>query len=160
MHDNTPYFYEALLNDMNDFYKYLSEANFNLITHKRLLQLKANSLELNKFFNNKHSNLTKAQRYVRIMNNIKRNPDKYNIDINNYCADIYFLFMFSVDPNFEVIITQQSYNRMDEIKNNLRLNFGIYDINLIRLEAFYLRRFATEKKKKQIQDKVNEKVYK
>lgn len=155
-----PIYYNTLFNDMNAFYKDLNKANFNKLTQKRLIELKAHSLKLNIFLHNKHSDLNRPERYVRIMNNIKRSPEKYGIDINNYYAEMYILFMFGVDPDFEAKIICEECNRINELKQRIEIYFGIYDINLIKLENFYLKNFATEKKREKIKEKIIKRVFK
>ena len=159
LYDKHEYF-NSLLTDMNAFYSYLSQANFKMITQKRLIELKAHSHTLNKFLHNEHSGLTRPQRYVKLMNYIKRNPTKFGIDMNNKYAEMYILFMFAVDPSFEVAIITGECNRIHEIKNKMEDYLGIYYRNLIKLECFYLRHLATENKRKKINEEIDKRVFK
>ncbi|MBQ9071858.1 MAG: hypothetical protein IJY25_01715 [Bacilli bacterium] len=160
MANNRPIYFDTIHSDMNEFYSHLNEANFKGVTQKRLLYLKANSLILNKLLHNEHTGLYRNERYTKIMNKLRTRPEEFGINMDNRYAETYILFMFAVDPNFEVAIITGECNRIQEIKNKMVEYLGIYDRNLIKIESYYLRTLATEKKRHKINEEIDKRVFK
>lgn len=143
--------------DMDSFYKYLNECNFSEITLKKLMALIYNSKKLNKFYTDTQSELTITEKYIKVMNTVKTNPKTYGAETQ---AERYLLFMFAVDPTFEAAIIHASLNKTDEIKEEMFNKFGVYDSKLIMLEKYYIKRFLSEKKKENICEEINRRIYK
>lgn len=142
---------------INSFYSNLSKAHFTKLTAKKLLTLKYFSKELNKYFITPSNNLTKRVKYLKIMDKIKTNPKFWGIED---FAEQYILFMFSVDPNFEVAITFGECNRIYEAKNLIENRIGIFDYKLLKLEKYYIKNFMTETARKQIEEEIDKRAFK
>ena len=126
--------------DVDAFYKDLNEFNIQNLNALKIAKLKAKSNSLNKLFNNVNYANGKKYRYSKLMNEIRVNPKKHDI-LNP--TDKFLLFMFSVDPNFEIATTFDSLN-IDEAKKEIKNIFGIYDKNLLKIELLYVRNFVSK----------------
>lgn len=143
--------------DIDSFYKNLNGTSFKGIDSKKLVALKVISNQLNSFFNNNNLHFSKASRYVKIMNRIKTNPKGYGVSNE---AEKYLLFMFSVDPSFEAAKIQGESNKIDETKEKMENFFGIYDRRLIILENYFIKNFLSEKKRNEIKEEIDKRVFK
>lgn len=163
MKNNSRYFpnhfenFQVYSVDVNSFYKNLKGTKFNGITKEKLLELKETSKKLNVYFRNQDYNCNKAAKYTKIMNNIKTNPKGFKVYSE---AEKFILFMFSVDPNYEAYMINAQYNKTEDIKNALIFRFGIFDLNLIKLERFFVKNFLSEKKRNEINEEIDKRVYK
>lgn len=143
--------------DVDTFYKNLNNTKFNNINTEIILNLINNSKILNKFYNNENIKMHKSQRYIKIMNAI--NCDFKRLNLNSQ-AEKYLLFMFSVDPNFEAFKIFNEYNTTKEIKQALSKYFGIYDAKLISIEKLFIKNFLSEKKKNEINEEIEKRIFK
>lgn len=143
--------------DIDSFYKNLNGTSFRGLDSKKLLTLKATSKPLNGFYNNDNMPYNKVSRYVKIMNRIKTNPKGYGVTSE---AEKYLLFMFSIDPSFEAAKIHGECNKIDETKEKMQNYFGIYDRRLIILENYFIKLFLSEKKRNEINEEIEKRVFK
>lgn len=143
--------------DIDSFYKNLNGTSFRGLDSKKLLTLKSTSKPLNGFYNNDNMPYNKVSRYVKIMNRIKTNPKGYGVTSE---AEKYLLFMFSIDPNFEAAKIHGECNKIDETKEKMQNYFGIYDRRLIILENYFIKHFLSEKKRNEINEEIEKRVFK
>ena len=143
--------------DMDSFYKNLNGTSFKGLSSKELLNLRATSNQLNAFFNNNNLPFSKVGRFVKIMNRIKTNPKGYGVSNE---AEKYLLFMFSVDPSFEAAKIHGECNNIEETKQKMKNYFGIYDRRLIILENYFIKYFLSEKKRNEIKEEIEKRVFK
>ena len=97
------------------------------------------------------------KKYIKTARHIGRNPEIYGV--NGY-EQIYFLFMFSVDPTFEALKIYAESNKIDEIKIKFFNRFGLFDKNLVLLEKFYIKNFALKKQKQEISEEITKRIFK
>jgi len=147
---------------LNEFYKNLKISDFNSISVIEILKLKNLSKKFNQQFNNKYDQKLKIQKYLYIIEKIKllKLSLKENDTYKQIYAYKYILFMFSIDPDFEAAISYGESNKIQEAKNLLEKKLGVFDYNLIRLEHFYLKHFASQKTKEEIKEKILERAFK
>ena len=143
--------------DVDSFYKNLNGTSFKGLDSKKILELKENSNYFNKFYNNNNLPFNKINRYVKIMNRIKTNPKGYGVSSE---AEKYLLFMFCVDPTFEAAKIYGECNKTNEVKQKMERYFGIYDRRLIILEKFFIKHFLSDKKKNEINEEIEKRVFK
>ena len=143
--------------DIDSFYKNLNGTSFRGLDSKKLLTLKATSKSLNRFYNNDNMPYNKVSRYVKIMNRIKTNPKGYGVSSE---AEKYLLFMFSIDPSFEAAKIHGECNKIDETKEKMQNYFGVYDRRLIILENYFIKHFLSEKKRNEINEEIEKRVFK
>lgn len=143
--------------DINSFYKNLNGTNFKGLDTKKILTLKLTSNSLNAFYNNDNIPLNKISRYVKIMNRIKTNPKGYGVSSE---AEKFLLFMFSVDPTFEAAKINGECNKEEETKKKMENYFDIYDRRLIILENYFIKHFLSEKKRNEINEEIEKRVFK
>lgn len=141
--------------DFNSFYQNFSNSNFSGITTKKLIELKCFSKEFNNYWK---SNLDEDIRfkYITIMNKIKTAPFKYRATND---AEKYLLFMFSIDPTFELFKIWNTHNTIEEIKNKAIGKFGLFDKNLFVLERFFIKNFLSAEKQAEIFEQINNDIY-
>lgn len=160
-----------MVNLNNIFEKFYENTvtDFNDIDFKNLIQIIRKAKKLNNFFrNNNMPNMNIIRRYAKIMELIYNNQNKDNNNINNFSkyartnsvSEKLLLYMLSIDPNFEALIIFESCNTTKEIKKNIELKFGVYDPNLIKIEKHYLKRFAGNIKKEQMNEEIEKRVFK
>lgn len=158
---------------LQNFYKKLDLTSFN-VTPERIEQLKEQSININKLFNNEKKG-TKLNRYITIVEKIhcnNRTNSIYNENLRNYnknCAfyyptftyeEKYLLLMFSVDPNLEAAIIALSCNKVDEIRSQMVEKIGVFDLKLIRVEQHYIKYLLDSEKRKEIEEEVENRVFK
>ena len=125
---------------LKSFYKDL-DINFNEVDLKKLLELKANSKQLNRFYKYADMPDNIAQRYCKIMEMIHTNYNGNHNSINplvncavtNTGAEKLLLYILSVDPELEALLIYNTYNTRKEIKEKLIEKFGVYDPNLAKI---------------------------
>jgi len=146
----------AIINspDFDAFYKNIKKADFRSITGKKLIELKAVSKQLKEEF--KRIDDLKCNKYIKLMNRIRTNKKGYNITND---AEMYILFMFTIDPNFEMAITFCSQNRIEEIKKDSENKFGLYDPFLIQIEKFYIKNFLSKEKRNEVEEKIIKRIF-
>lgn len=142
---------------LNSFYKYLKDANFNTLTKEKIEELFETSKQFNKFFTNKNIDMGKSIRYEKIVNKIKMNPRLFNTYEK---SEMYLLFMFSIDPEFEAFKIYGEFDKIKDIKSYMIRKFGVYDPNLINLEKLFIKHFMSKQKKEQIEKEIEDRVYK
>ena len=157
---------------LENFYKKLDLSTFN-ITEERINELKEQSININKLFNNEKRG-TKLNRYITIVEKIhcnNRTNSIYNENLRVYNKNSiyyptftydekYLLLMFSVDPNLEAAIIALSCNKVNEIKSQMVEKFGVFDLKLIRVEQHYIKYMLDSKKRKEIEEEVENRVFK
>lgn len=157
---------------LENFYKKLDLTTFN-ITEERINELKEQSININKVFNNEKMG-TKLNRYIRIVEKIhsnNRTNSNYNPNLRTYNKNSvyyptftydekYLLFMFAIDPNLEAAIISLSSNRTSEIKSQMVQKFGVFDIKLIRIEQHYIKYMLDSEKRNEINEEVEKRVFK
>jgi len=141
--------------DFNSFYKNFKDADFREITGRKLIELKCFSKQFNNYWRN---NLEEDIRYkyITIMNKIKTAPFKYRATNE---AEKFILFMYSVDPTFELFKIWGEYNTLEEIKENVLNKIGIYDKNLYLIEKLFIKNFLSADKQKEIYEEINDRIY-
>ena len=148
----TKEYLEYCYNIMVNFYKNIDNLNFNELNEKRIIEL----------YNMKDSLLEKTSNYkiinyINKMKKFNKNSEKYNISNE---TEKFILFMFSVDPNFEATKILGEYNKLNDIKLAMILNFGIYDKNLFTIEKLYIKNFFSEKEKEDINNEIEKRAFK
>lgn len=143
--------------NINKFYENIKIAKFNEVCLKRRLEIILLSKQLNKIYNNKRDNHKKANKYVKIMCKINGNKKLY---YNTNEADKYFVFMFSVDPDFEAAKIYLEENNFKNIKTKMKNKFGFYDPYLIYIEKYYIKYYMGETKKEKFDEEVEKRIYK
>lgn len=144
--------------EVKKFYEDFNNANFDKIDSERISELTklVEKVHSRKIIN--YLNFYKGvRRYTSIMSHIRINSKLYNL---NSKEEIYFLFMFCIDPNFDAFLIFNEFNTSKEIKSNLELKFGISDINLAKIEREFINKFMNKNEKKQIQDEINKRIWK
>lgn len=152
---------------LNKFYEN-SITNFSDIDFKKLIKLMQKAEKLNFFYTNQHLNLDIVRRYTKIMELIYTNQNRPEYGTNSLASyantqsnsEKLLLYMLSIDPNLEALIIYESYNTIKEIKQNIKLKFGVYDPNLIKIEKHYLKRFASNFKREKINETIEKKIFK
>lgn len=140
------------------FYSRLPLTSFKNINNEIIENIKQNSKKLNDFFNF-NNGLFKMDKYLKIMNRIKTCPKNFNIP-NDDWAQIYLLFMFSIDPKFEIAKIYGSCNTIKEIKFEIERKFGIFDKNIIKLEKFFIKHFFSKSDKEKIDEEIFQRAFK
>lgn len=138
--------------DISSFYKKFNPKEFDKISVTKLLELKKKSKTLNEHYT-KDRMYNKKSKYIRLMNKFTTNPKGYGITND---LEKYLLFMFSVDPNYDLTYMYAEINNINEIKMDMIKKFGVYDPNLILIEKYYIKNILGPKSRKKIQDKVIE----
>jgi len=152
---------------MQTFYN-IDKVSFKDINEEKLLSIKNKAKKINKLYLFEGFRKEKADRYLRIMEMINCNYKRINSNDNNInahyvttsMAEKLLLFMFSVDPNFEAAIIYSSEDRTIDTKAKLKEKFGVYDINLIKIEKLVIRKFLSEKKRNQINEEIERRAFK
>lgn len=145
--------YNSILANIKDFYKYLNNANFKEINLKKLIELKTKAKTLNNFYNYEEENYGKGDRYAKVMDKIKTRPGMSK-------EEKYLLFMLSVDPDFEAFKIYSECNKTEEIKTKMIYKFGVFDQYLVIIEKFYIKRFLSEKKRNEINEEIEKRIFK
>lgn len=147
---------------LNSFYKDLklklceiSKDDLNLIIKK--------ATYLNKVFKSKRFENTPSAGYIKIMEMIhtnyrKNNPTKMPYSTTSI-TEKYILFMYSVDPNFELAIIYGSALKSNQIIDGMKKMFGIYEPNLIKIEKFVIKNLLDKTKKEELDKIIEKKSY-
>lgn len=155
-----PEHYENYINydvDLNSFYKNLNGTSFKGININKLRELQMNSKNLLKLLKNPQLPSSKIGRYIKIMNSIKTNPKGFGITND---AEKYIFFMFCIDPTYEAAKISGECNKIEEIKQKMISHFGLFDRKLIIIENFFIKNFLTEKKRNEIKEEIENRVFK
>lgn len=144
--------------EFESFYSRLPLTNFKNINNEIIENIKQNSKELNNFFSF-NNGLFKTNKYLKIMNRIKTCPKNFNIS-NDDWAQIYLLFMFSIDPKFEITKIYGSCNTTKEIKFEIEKEFGVFDKNIIKLEKFFIKHFLSNSDKEKMDEEISQRSFK
>ena len=143
--------------DINSFYKNLNGTSFKEISIEKLKELKRNSNNLLKLLKNPKLPASKPGKYIRIMNSIKTNPTGFGVSNE---AEKYIFFMFCIDPTFEAVKINGECNTTKEVKEKMINHFGLFDKKLIIVENFFIKNFLTEKKRNEINEEIEKRVFK
>ena len=149
---------DVIIRELSSFYKNFKNTSFKEISGRKLIELKSFSKELNSLFNNQNVKEFRISRYIKVMNKIKTNPKAFNIETTSD-AEKYLLFMFAIDPEFEIYIIHNSENRKSQIKEKIENKFGLYDPYLLAIEKFYIKNFLPQEKRIEINKKIIERSY-
>lgn len=148
---------------MRTFYN-VNKINFKDINAEKLQDIINRSRNIHKMFLNEYFRPHKSERYLKIMEIIHSNYREANPVKNEYAttsiAEKFLLFMFSIDPSFEAAIIHGSENRTIDIKRQIEEKFGIYDINLIKIEKVVIKNFLSETKRNQIYEEIDRRTFK
>lgn len=139
------------------FYKYLSGTNFRSINEEKIKELYDEANELAKIFSNKAYFFTRTAKLVKIINKIKTRPNKKDCDMK---AESAILFILLVDPTFEATKIYGECNNTTEIKDKMTNYFGYFDKNLVKLEKMYIKKFLSKEQKIEIDEEIEERVFK
>lgn len=142
--------------DIDDFYRNKNNIDFKNITAKKLIELKCFSKKFNNYWKNAPIKDIRYK-YITIMNKIKTAPFKYRVTNE---AEKFILFMYSIDPTFEVYKIWNEYNTTKEIKNSLLNKFGLVDKNLYIIEKYFIHHFLSMEKQNEIEEEINNRIYK
>lgn len=136
-----------------DFYSRFFCFNLNNIDETKILTLKtvAKNLLEEEFITS--DNLIN---YVKKMRRLIRD-DKYKIFS---ISERYLIFMFSVDPTFEAFKIYGECDRINEAKLKTILYLGAYDLNLIKMEKEFIKKFFTQKEIDEINEEIDKRAFK
>lgn len=153
-----------ILLTLQTFYN-TNKVTFNNIDNEKLQDIMVRATEINKLYLNKNFKNNQIERYLRIMEMIHSNYNHHRTPINmiyvtESMSEKLLLFMFSVDPNFEAAIISGSEDRTFEIKRKMKEAFGVYDINLIKVERYVIKNFLSKEKRKTIDDEIERRAFK
>lgn len=144
--------------DVKSFYKDFDKADFSKVDKSKIIEIKNCVKRVNKRRINCRYELYRGiRKYINIMNHIRMNPRLYNLSSNE---EVYLLFMFCVDPDFEAFMIFNEYNKIEEIKSKLELKFGISDINLAKIEREFIKYFMIDEDKKKINEELDKRIWK
>jgi len=148
---------------MQSFYN-VDKINLKNIDDNKLLNLINQSKRINKLYLDETFRSCKSERYLRIMELINSNYRR-NIPVNNHYAttsqeEKFLLFMFSIDPNFEIAIIHGSEDRTYDIRAKIREKFGVYDPYLIRIENAVIKKLLSNEKKNEIYEEIEKRTFK
>ena len=154
---STCYNYKSVI---NNFY-INSKINFSILDEEKINLLKEKANHLNKSFEN--TKTTKIDRYCKTIEKIQTAPKRKN-EFNNFSTDNdtekILLFMFSVDPNFEVFYIYSTYNTSKDIKEEIIDKFGVYDPYLIKVEKLFIKKLLTQEEQNKINEEIERRVFK
>jgi len=118
---------------------------------------------LNKVFKSKRFENKPSAGYIKIMEMIHTNYRKNNPTKTPYSTtsitEKYILFMYSVDPNFELAIIYGSVFKSKQIVDGMKKMFGIYEPNLIKIEKFEIKNLLDKTKKEELDKIIEKKSY-
>ena len=148
---------------MKSFYD-VNRIDVSNIDNVKLQKIIEQSKRINKMFLNNKFMKNKNERYLRIMELI-HGSYRENIPVNNEFAttsqaEKFLLFMFSIDPNFEIAIIHASEDRINDIKIRIREKFGVYDPCLVKIEKIVIKRLLTKEKQTEIYDEIEKRAFK
>lgn len=148
---------------MQAFYN-TNKIHLNKIDNNKLLDIIEKAKRINKLFLDESFKSCKSERYLRIMELIHSNYSTTR-DVKNHYAtksqeEKFLLFMFSIDPNFEIAIIHASEDRTYDIKTKIREKFGVYDPYLIRIEKAVIKSLLSNEKKNEIYEEIEKRAFK
>ena len=144
--------------DIDSFYEFFKIANFDEVTKERIVELKNQGLGLNQSeYLQINIDGGLPRKYTRVMNRLKMNSKYFNIHSK---AEMYLLFMFTIDPNLDAIKILGECNKVNILKDRFTRRFGIYDSNLFKIEKIYVQKFMDKESKKELDEEINRRVYK
>ena len=136
------YYYYSDKADMADFYRYFDLNTFNDITMEEVERLKSYIEVINsKRIIADSDNYFNSRMYTKLMNHIKRNLTLYNITSK---SQMYILFMLCIDPDFSALYPDQGPITIPNLKYNMILKFGVFDLNLIKMENWFVKKFYSD----------------
>ena len=147
---------------MKSFYN-VDKINFKDLDKTKLLSIINRSKKINELYLDESFRDNKCERYLRIMELIHTNYRKDKAVNNHYATtsqiEKFLLFMFSVDPNFEIAIIHASEDRIFDIKKKIREKFGVYDPYLVRIENAVIKKLLSNKKRNEISEEIEKRVF-
>lgn len=148
---------------MQSFYN-VDKVSLKDIDEIKLIEIIEKSKKINKLFLDKSFKSCKTERYLRIMELIHMNHRKDIPTKTHYAttsiAEKYLLFMFSIDPNFEIAIIYGSEDRINDIKVKIREKFGVYDPYLIKIEKAVIKNLLSNERKNEIYEEIEKRAFK
>lgn len=154
---------QNILVTLKMFYN-IDKVSFKDITTEKLTNIIERAKEIHNLYLNEEFRVKKSERYLRIMELINSNYRK-DIRVNNHYSSTsqsekYLLFMFSIDPEFEIAIIHASEDRTDDIKNKIREKFGVYDPYLIIIEKAVIKKLLDSEKQSVIYEEIEKRAFK
>ena len=148
---------------MQTFYN-VDKISFKDIDNSKLLNIIDQSKRINKLFLTEEFRSCKSERYLRIMELINSNY-RENIPVKSHyattsLAEKFLLFMFSIDPEFEIAIIYATEDRIYNIKKQIREKFGVYDPYLIKIEKAVIKKFLSKEKQNEITEEIEKRAFK
>lgn len=158
--------------DIKEFYKNLTLVNFNDITKERIEELKnsevcetlksyiyGDSIKITEktiLSRDADINSDRLTKYLKVINILRVNP---NTGTNNY-LEKYILFVLIFDPNLDALVIHSSYDKINQIKNEMKKRFGVYDSNLVKIERKILHKLLNKSEIDKLNEKIDSIVYK
>lgn len=148
---------------MKSFYN-IDKIDISNIDNVKFQKIIEQAKKINKMFLNKQLREDKDERYLRIME-IIHGSYRENIPVNNEFAttsqaEKFLLFMFSIDPNFEIAIIYASENRINDVKIKMREKFGVYDPYLIKIEKAVIKKLLSKEQQTIIYEEIEKRAFK
>ena len=139
---------------VKEFYKGES-INFQNITDEKISLLKKKSLTYNEIYKNTKG--SKLEKYIKIMemHKLSKIHGLFNDDTEKLIC-----FMFSIDPDFEIIKIVNEFNKVSEVKMEIINKFGVFDINMIRLQKYYINHFLPKEEKEKLDEEIEKRIWK
>ena len=151
------------LTTMSAFYN-VDKINFKNIDNNKLLSIIEISKRINRLYLDETFRANKVERYLRIMELIHSNYSRTREVKNHYATtsqeEKFLLFMFSIDPTFEIAIIHGSEDRISDIKSKIRDKFGVYDPYLIKIEKAVIKKLLSNEKKNEIYEEIEKRAFK
>lgn len=148
---------------MESFYD-VKKINFKDIDEIKLTLIMERAKKINKMFLCKSFKEYKSERYLRIMELINCNYREGSPVNNGYAtvsiAEKFLLFVFSVDPKFEAAIIYGSEDRVKDSRLKIEEKFGVFDINLIKIEKAIIEKLLDSKTKNEIYEEIERRAFK
>ncbi len=116
---------------INNFYRILRYQRFTTISEERKVELDALVEKWRYFFQNQTSGKQALMTYVAE----KLTVSSKSIGLVNGDESAYF-YVKMVDPELKFLEAYEMANKKEEIKQICEMNFGFYDMALIKLEYF------------------------
>lgn len=148
---------------MQAFYN-VDKINLSNIDEEKLSSIIERSKKIHKLYLRPEFKQRKDERYLKIMELINSNY-REKIPVKNHYAttsqaEKFLLFMFSIDPDFEIAIIHATEDRTNDIKIKMREKFGVYDPYLIRIEKAVIKKLLNKEKQSEIYEEIEKRAFK
>ena len=143
--------------DIKDFMRNFDLCEINGIEQSRVLELKEKSKSFKYFIiNPKPSDFTGIGKFSNTLRHIMMNPKFYKLESK---GEQYLLFMFCTDPNFEALKIFSECNKVSEAKKKCERTFGVFSLELIKIERFFVENLLDQKEKEKIEEEIDRRIY-